>query len=1531
MTSTPSNPTPPDPSIAVVAQLSAGPTFHEVAASLLREQLQERYPALNIDPETTLVGTPSWELIDDQIIAAAPHYQALSDVLARQAVLAVPTIYLEGEHFLTRQPVVEPAVHLPVRIDEIAALINVLAPVMIRGYQDLQVSYWNQSNGSGPHWHQLSNTLREIWNVDQVQGWTDQDCLMARQLFRAPALEDRRKTDGYGTRAYLLDVDEIDAEGTISHLNEHLVTVLIGKQNAQDVILTHSLLQGFEKFSSLDQLGQSLPTLVDATVTHNTLQWRLVEPQGNYFDHLACTLIAVQIDAIGALDFSDIRGGSASQAPLAAPPSSEAAASEDDLQWFQQALPDWLSQANNSDLNAFSRHLKDLAALHRANEGKTYLDAIEPIQAYALGQLRSEMLKDHADAATLMLDKIELVVQSPVIWGTFAVPGQIDTSVFSLAELALQNLIAVPLGDKTLRAHNGNGLPTWLTVSYVETLISRIDIGRRYPDLINTKLLRDAQESARRQQLYSQHLRIQLPLLALQCKIRDQYGIDERGYRYIAALMQENAIDRQVDGQRIGLRPLAFVPLRRTDNTEDEVANMYVIGPQDPEAGPCLLYRPLLDPPLIQYPSPANLLYAVQQSSRLRESVLAWLPDNVRQDYTRYVFPGALPSPWAAAEFLVDPLKLWTLSGPMSLSKHALEGNILAHLFTANANALAELANRQSVSNAEARWETLKRAGWLIFNAALPFLGRTVGTAAWIWQIMDQLQQVVDAADRPEHQSPWEALSELLLNLGMAVALHGIARGGPRSRPEPPAKRPAAPRKQVPTKVLTVQKLADISTDELPVPHAQPLHTSGATNRSPGQLAVVLDRFKVDRPASLNDPITTPGAHLHLYADAGKYYAPVGTRWFEVQVDENDTVLIVDSTHTERTGPALISNRKGEWFVDVRLRLRGGGPKTMVRQAKSLAERRAEQLRRQLSDFESDKKKGQSDLQQARQAMESATSSSAPVLRQTYLDTLRTQRDDYEGALQKLKELNVHAPVPDYSQKALNYLKAQTEFTRADIRDALTDFTPTLRTVLDQIDHQAEEPEVRHIADSHTMSTLNQQMIQRLEYMQGRFVELRKLQREGLRLINTIKGTLPAYDSDALKALQVALSRNLCLEAQTESTQPEAWSALDSIVDTAGVAIQCLRDTLDERSETRLDERFDSLSNLIEQFRLVDERLVDLKEDYSAHILSEPVQRLRDQLDEFNRRAIGNLALLSAERDSLRSRPSTPPTPPRPQKRFIRTRYSGQLIGEPRLSSVGLDTGLVDIFSPISHKVVATYHEKTAGMWVERIKTPPISPVVIDLQASIRHGQTLIDQLPAFLTRAGTLIDQPERNPIGIEHLFHQHAKRLEQAVNAIDTALTQSNMTESENLPASWVNKALKTAITDLYNKSNEHVLKLLKQRPPTASAVEWLKLRNSITIKKTINRRRLKSPVPDFLDEYILTDSSTHKVLWYAHFHYSTSWTPARTYLSARLKTEAEHQLGAAADSPKGLSDEQKIAFYRSEISLEAARRLFFGDSDN
>lgn len=1519
----------------LITQLSIGPAFREVAASLLRQQLQERYPDLEIDPDIVMVGTPTWVIEEDLLIAKPPHYQALTDILARQAVLAVPALFIEGEHFLTQLPITEPAVHLAVRMEDIAHIINVLAPVMIRGYQQQQLAFWNEPQAtSGPHWHELSNILRSLWNLDVVAGWSEEDRLMARELYLAPDLTDRKRDDRFDTHAYLVDIDQIDDHGNALHLNEHLVSVLIGKQLNREVILVHSMLQGFRKYATLEALGEDLPILLDTTIPHKKIHWRLVEPAGDFFDHLACALIAVQIEAIGSIDFSDLRGESANRLSLAAPPSTPAYGKSpgQDMQWMQQALPDWLLNASISDQNAYSRYMKDLSALHNFNQGQTYQDGIVPIEQYARDRLKAEMLKEHPDAANLALDQIELMVQSPVVWGLFTVPGQIDTSIYSLTELALQNLISVPLGIKTLRQRPPFTLPGWLTVDYLEALISRIDIGGTYPQLIKDTLLADPTESARRRSLYGQHLSIQLPLWALQCKMRHEAGIDERGYRYVTALMQAEAADRKVDGQPIVIRPLAFVPTRRGDATPDVVANMFVIGPQNPAAGPCLLYRPLLDPPLTQYASPTNLLYIIQQSASLRDSVLAWLPDDARHDYSQYVFPGGTPSPWTLVEFVADPVKLWALNGPLKLGEESVTGDLFAALFNANANALVTLADRRTVSNAEARWATFKRAGWAIFNGALPFLGRTVGAAAWIWQIMDQLQGLAEASTHPEHQSPWVALTDLLLNLGMAIALHSAARTAPRSETEPLTRPPGPALQPAKPDPLVISRLPTVTADELPSDHAQPLHISGAVSRTPSQLGAVLDRFKVAKPDGLGEAISREGPHRHLYQSGQKYYALVGSRWFEVQLDADDSVLIVDPDQPQRTGPPLIKNQQGTWFVDTRLRLRGGGPKALIKKARTLSQKRAEELRKQLSEFEKQKQTVQSQLQHARQAMEAGPSTSsqaaAEASRQTYLQTLENQCSQYESALQKLKELAVHAPTPDYPQKALSYVKAQTELTNAGIRESMIRFTPKLRDVLDKIEHQAEAPQERYINEARQMTELSGEMLKHLDYMQTRFNELQKLAKAGSQLIRTTKGTLPIFDSTDLKTLRVTMTRNLCLPANTTSTAPHAWYVIDQIVDTADLAIQCLRDTLHEQSEPRLDERIDTLSSLIEQFQMLDERLEDFPAQFPEHALQDNIQALREHLREFQRDTFKNLSLLCADRQILRNRPTPPSTPPKSKKKFIRTRYNGLLIGDPRITSLGMETGLVDIRSPLTQKVVATYHEKSPGVWVERLQTPPQTPTPpsVDLPARVNEGQALLDQLPAFLARATRHATTELRTPSGIEYLYHQHIRLLEQASHAIEDALSRSNSTGNDAVPAITVKKALDTAVTDLYQQSNQHMLRALKECPPTITGIEWLKHHDAITIKKTINRRRLRSARPDYLDEYTISDRQTQQVLWYAHFHYSTTWTPAKAFLSARLKSVAEHRRGSAADSLKGLGESERTAFLRSEISLEQARQLFF-----
>lgn len=71
-------PTTPDPTPdahaqeAIINQLLSGPNYPEVAAELLREELIRLYPTLDIDPHTTVVITPAWDMVGDEIIQR-PH------------------------------------------------------------------------------------------------------------------------------------------------------------------------------------------------------------------------------------------------------------------------------------------------------------------------------------------------------------------------------------------------------------------------------------------------------------------------------------------------------------------------------------------------------------------------------------------------------------------------------------------------------------------------------------------------------------------------------------------------------------------------------------------------------------------------------------------------------------------------------------------------------------------------------------------------------------------------------------------------------------------------------------------------------------------------------------------------------------------------------------------------------------------------------------------------------------------------------------------------------------------------------------------------------------------------------------------------------------------------------------------------------------------------------------------------------------------------------------------------------------------
>ncbi|MBT2294969.1 dermonecrotic toxin domain-containing protein [Pseudomonas fluorescens] len=1515
---------------AVLNQLLAGPTSPEVASVLLRNALKQMYPELDLDPHNTVVAEPSWELVDGEIVELPTRYETLSSIVAERVGESESTLLIEGLHYLTQLPLTTPELHLPVRIGQIGNLINELVPSMLVASQEQQLAYWNASLGtSGPRWHELSRTLRKIWNVRQVKGWTATECAMARLLFLYPNLQDRKEHDRFDTHAYLIDIDEVDGD-KVTRVNENSIVVLIGKIEGDEVILTYSLRNGYQKFDSQHALGQSLPDHLGSGV-RNKIQWRLYEPSGNIFDYKACGLIAMQVQIIGSPGFLQRFIPNESQ-----PSSTEEAQSDEELgrDWFQKKIPVWLQAAPVSDQMLFAHHMKNLSALSSSHAGKSYLDDIPSIKDYTLSALKKQMQSEHSDAATLDLEKIEIQIRSLVAWGTFIVPGKFETTRFSLVELALQNLIALPLGDKTVRSIDGQPLPEWMTVDYIEKVITKIDIGQVYPDLIKSKLLDDPAESARRESLYTSQLRIQLPLLALESKIRGEGDIDERGYRYVAALMEPEEVDRKVEGQPIVLRQLAFISKQPQGDSEDVVTNMFVIGPQTPDAGPCLLYRPLLEPQLCQYPSFANLMYVIRQTASLRQSVLAWLPDGVRDNYSRYVFSGPLPSPWTIIEFVTDPFTAWFDSAPVKVSEKTLGANFLPRLFKANADALVELADRQSVSNSESRWQTFKQAGWLIFNLALPYLGSAVGTAAWFWQILDDVEQLTQNDPTSDSQATWEAFVDLMLNMAMAITAHAIAhaREGKRSR------RSSAPEVVLEPQVFKkpefiIEKLAPFMNTDLSPEHYDVIHSSGALISKAGQGVQLLETFRIDAPKNL-EPARATGALKGLYEQGADWYAKMAETWFKVTV-EGEQVSIVDAKDPARLGPSLMRDAHGKWHVDTRLRLRGSGSKGVRQKVIAEATRLSIQLLAELNRIEKTKPKNQKLLTMDAKEMNEATGSAKETRRNVYLSTLKTQRESYDEALRILTEWPVFQARPDAPQARLGYLNAQINFTFEEM-DALQErFTPALRKALSMTTTAVEVVEQEHVDAADNMLRVGDDMIERLDYMETRFNRLKKLGREGFEFLRQHRRKMPAYKSDAIRLIQLDMYRHLCLSLESINTVPEGWADINQVVDNITVTFQSLHDAIEERSMIRLDEQIDAFGSLTEQFSAIEEHLEYVRNEYKDIVRTAELNRLSKQIGNQKKRALHHLAQTLDERSNRRSMGAPYQARPRPRKKFIRARFWGLVSGEPRLSKMREETDWVDVKNPFSDKIIATFHRKETGEWVPHVDadTPQASmaQIVPPLKTSVTKGKALIDGLSAFKTQIAQYMDRPDRSPTGIGVILNAHASRMEKVGIAITKALDSASnetigVSAAEQRAAESMRSELKKAAKALYDEGFDVVLDVIKQRPPTMSSVIWLKSRNQISISKQKNRQRSKGPLPGYYDRYEIKDLKANKTLWFADFHYSTDWVPAHAFLSARLKTPEQILRGASADSMLDFNQHQLISHYRSEIAVDQAKEVFF-----
>ncbi len=462
-------------------------------------------------------------------------------------------------------------------------------------------------------------------------------------------------------------------------------------------------------------------------------------------------------------------------------------------------------------------------------------------------------------------------------------------------------------------------------------------------------------------------------------------------------------------------------------------------------------------------------------------------------------------------------------------------------------------------------------------------------------------------------------------------------------------------------------------------------------------------------------------------------------------------------------------------------------------------------------------------------------------------------------------------------------------------------------------------------------SDITQRFIDKIEFAQARIDELKRLGREGAETAREYTATLPSFDLQDLKLFQISLAQELCLGGTGTVATEAARQSLVALVEDVGLTIQSSLDLAKDEPPLPLSDRIEGLSDLVEQFTTIDQRSLDLPGEFPGQLLQPSLDLMRQRIEAFNQRAVTHLTGLLQERMTLEPVPG-PSRPVIAPHRLIKTRFKGSVVGKPRTRASTTDTELIDVTSPLTGKVIATFHEKTPGVWVEHVSVKTEVPAASHptLAVSLQNGEALLTQLESFIRRTEEHSKVDRRIPLEIEEMFHQQARRMELAADAIEKALTGNNATEGGPGSAATVAKKLNDEATALYKKGTDVRVSMTKRQLPTAGRVEWLYSKGLVTIhrigKPLPQHQRLKGPRKDFMDEYEIRDHETRKVLWYAHFHYPASDTPRQAFTAAHLKTVEQRGAGRAYEKHANLNALQSIAIYRAEINHRLAGALFF-----
>ncbi|MCW2099637.1 UNVERIFIED_ORG: hypothetical protein EDF86_0409 [Pseudomonas psychrophila] len=1536
---------------AVAAQFATRPTVRSVVTNLLMQQLTQAYSQHAFDVSKTYVVLT----VDDQGKAlGSQRYRLLLDVLLEHVATGTPLnyrYYRATECFVAMSTSVPPAAGFSSiePMSKIEPLLLDVSSVWRVALQDALINYWNQPGNTGIdrlHWlaRMIHDQLRHGVSLSPQQ--SEETLAFLLQVLNYPNRNERMSKSTLDRRTKVYSV----ATTFVKEQTFHVLSsdILIERVEGRVITYCHCKANGaIEWFSVLDQFTRAWCAAFTAKYVLKSVKCELYEPGSNFLDTQAMCILERQLDAISTLNRPFTLDALERQVALATDPTAafviNGQSDPVDLTPVHKALPDWLREASLADRFAYRSHLIALTNVHKQAQGKRFNDDVSDLYTYTAKVLNEHMLMDQPQAPGYHADDLLLTFVDPVGPGGEGTVGTLNKYTLTLTELAIENLTAVRGSRMTISHAKGQLIQTWwMTPEYIKNLVTRVNIGQHYPQWIFQRLLGNTAEAQRREKLFSEELRELLPLQALECKIRKTSYMTEAGYQMIKALMHLVAEDRRVGDMGIAIRPLALIST--PSQPVHAVSGMFVIGPMAVNAGRHVLYRPLHREPLIEYPSWAALFAGIATPGAVQKSVLEWLPETARRLFEAGGFYRMnLPSLGVHEDFAFA-----MRAGAAKLSEFALNADFLHTLYEDMSRTLAKLAERQSVSNAEQRWQSMITGGWLLFSATVPNLPLTWPLRLLVGMTFTYLavQKDIETLRSGDEQSKASSIIDLLFNCAL-VLLH-LA---------PSSARPVSSTEKVDTGLIPLAEDAKVKDLAAATPAKIDITNSHSLDVPVGNRQTTLEFSWFNNPQIkftqwqldwlANNRVVLDrreltaverGMFKGLYNWKNEVYADVDKALYRVQLD-NDDLYLVNSKKPLDRGPRIVGDDNGVWTFDVRARLLGGGPKSRLALKKEQRAKRFNELKEQLTQYNVRTKVLEAELKTAQEESNNHFGNNAIELlpaRRAALENLITvlerQKPEYVAALEKFQEMQTLSPQDSDISNLSGFYKYLIRHT-SSLYDSC---------VLQAGVYQLEHPDIFNndgrfvrvdLLNSATYRADCQAMVETLEKAANYFKELTSYVQK-LRDLPKVghKAAIEAYkefvgDSSTYYRSAVMCRANQLTAFIDLAVQPpgsDAWVNLRQIL-TALHYTGNSQHELENRDLFSTAERTEILKDIRERYARAEDRLGVFHEEAKSQLHLPTYERVLSVIRELDQMAEAMLHEHAKAESEWLPAQAAPARVPQYTRKIIRTHKSGILIGKARTGEGGAD--IADVggasegqgsHSGATSFMTVTFKQTAPNQWVE-VQAPatasvrPLSVLKTEANKLIENANAQVNRVKSYGKRS--------KFPLELEEILDRYAQNLDKLVLEIKKAAPDQPPVENPR-PGTvpMYLKRLETSARYL----REQAISILWSLPPVESTVESLLERQKLSIVKINARIPMQGERQDFVQEYEIKNTD-NRVLWYAHLHYPQANTPSQQVNTAHFKLASQRYLSQRAEDAKAKPGRPPVHVHYGSISASMLTNRF------